>query len=80
MKDTYLRGDIFLADLGEGVGSEQRGRQPVLIVQNDVGNKFSNTLIIAAISSSINNKAHLPTHHILIFNGIICFYFFQALL
>lgn len=63
MNNTYLRGDIFLADLGEGVGSEQRGRRPVIIIQNDVGNKFSNTLIIAAISSSIKHKSHLPTHH-----------------
>lgn len=64
MNNTYLRGEIYLADLGEGVGSEQRGRRPVIIVQNDVGNKFSNTLIIAAISSSIKHKSHLPTHHI----------------
>ncbi len=55
------RGDIFYADLSPVVGSEQGGVRPVLIVQNDVGNKFSPTIIIAAITSQIN-KAKLPTH------------------
>ncbi len=55
------RGDIFYADLSPVVGSEQGGVRPVLIVQNDVGNKFSPTVIIAAITSQIN-KAKLPTH------------------
>ena len=61
MNNTYLRGEIYLADLGEGVGSEQRGRRPVIIVQNDVGNKHSPTVICAAITSRMN-KAKLPTH------------------
>jgi mRNA interferase MazF len=55
------RGDIFYADLSPVVGSEQGGIRPVLIVQNDVGNKFSPTIIVAAITSQIN-KAKLPTH------------------
>jgi len=55
------RGDIFYADLSPVVGSEQGGVRPVLIVQNDIGNKFSPTVIIAAITSQIN-KSKLPTH------------------
>ncbi|MEA4816735.1 MAG: type II toxin-antitoxin system PemK/MazF family toxin [Lachnospiraceae bacterium] len=55
------RGDIFYADLSPVVGSEQGGIRPVLILQNDIGNKFSPTVICAAITSQIN-KAKLPTH------------------
>ncbi|RCX12376.1 mRNA interferase MazF [Anaerobacterium chartisolvens] len=55
------RGDIFYADLSPVVGSEQGGIRPVLIVQNDTGNKYSPTVIAAAITSQIN-KAKLPTH------------------
>ncbi len=55
------RGDIFYADLSPVVGSEQGGIRPVLVVQNDVGNKYSPTIIAAAITSQIN-KAKLPTH------------------
>lgn len=55
------RGDIFYADLSPVVGSEQGGTRPVLVVQNDVGNKYSPTVIAAAITSRIN-KAKLPTH------------------
>lgn len=55
------RGDIFYADLSPVVGSEQGGVRPVLIVQNDTGNKYSPTVIAAAITSQIN-KAKLPTH------------------
>lgn len=55
------RGDIYYADLSPVVGSEQGGIRPVLIVQNDVGNKFSPTVIAAAITSKIN-KAKMPTH------------------
>lgn len=55
------RGDIFYADLSPVVGSEQGGIRPVLIIQNDIGNKFSPTVICAAITSQIN-KAKLPTH------------------
>ncbi len=55
------RGDIYYADLSPVVGSEQGGVRPVLIIQNDVGNKYSPTVIAAAITSKIN-KAKLPTH------------------
>ena len=55
------RGDIFYADLSPVVGSEQGGIRPVLIVQNDVGNKYSPTVIAAAITSQ-RDKTKLPTH------------------
>jgi len=55
------RGDIYYADLSPVTGSEQGGNRPVVIIQNDIGNKFSPTVIIAAITSKIN-KAKLPTH------------------
>lgn len=55
------RGDVFYADLSPVVGSEQGGVRPVLVIQNDIGNKYSPTVIIAAITSQIN-KAKLPTH------------------
>ena len=55
------RGEIYYADLSPVVGSEQGGIRPILIVQNDIGNKYSPTVIVAAITSQIN-KARLPTH------------------
>ena len=55
------RGELYYADLSPVVGSEQGGLRPVLIIQNDVGNKYSPTVIIAAITSQIQ-KAKLPTH------------------
>lgn len=55
------RGDVYYADLNPVVGSEQGGVRPVLIIQNDIGNKYSPTIIVAAITSKIN-KAQLPTH------------------
>ena len=61
MDVTVRRGDIYYADLSPVVGSEQGGVRPVLIVQNDIGNKHSPTAIAAAITSQIN-KARLPTH------------------
>ena len=58
---TVKRGDIYYADLSPVIGSEQGGVRPVLIVQNDVGNRFSPTVIAAAITSQ-KDKARLPTH------------------
>ena len=58
---TVKRGDIFYADLSPVVGSEQGGIRPVLIVQNDVGNRYSPTVIAAAITSQ-KDKSKLPTH------------------
>ncbi|MDO5026405.1 MAG: type II toxin-antitoxin system PemK/MazF family toxin [Tissierellia bacterium] len=55
------RGDLFYADLSPVVGSEQGGVRPVIIVQNNVGNKYSPTIIIAPVTSQMN-KAKLPTH------------------
>ena len=61
MCEEVKRGDIYYADLRPVVGSEQGGIRPVLIVQNDVGNRHSPTIICAAITSKMN-KAKLPTH------------------
>lgn len=55
------RGDIYYAALKMGIGSEQNGYRPVLIIQNDTGNKYSNTVIVAAITSKTTKK-NLPTH------------------
>ncbi|MFA9556649.1 type II toxin-antitoxin system PemK/MazF family toxin [Evansella sp. AB-rgal1] len=55
------RGDVYFADLSPVVGSEQGGIRPVLIIQNDIGNRFSPTVIVAAITAQIQ-KAKLPTH------------------
>ena len=61
MLGTVRRGDIYYADLSPVVGSEQGGMRPVLIVQNDIGNRYSPTVIAAAITSR-TGKARLPTH------------------
>ncbi|MEX0380100.1 type II toxin-antitoxin system PemK/MazF family toxin [Leuconostoc sp. MS02] len=61
---AVMRGDVFYADLKQGIGSEQSGVRPVLIVQNDVGNANSPTTIVAAITSQIS-KPKLPTHVLL---------------
>ncbi len=61
MPASVLRGEIYYADLSPVVGSEQGGIRPVLIVQNDVGNRHSPTVIAAAITSQ-REKTHLPTH------------------
>ena len=58
---TYLRGEVYFADLSPVIGSEQGGERPVLIIQNDTGNRHSPTVICAAITSKMN-KAKLPTH------------------
>ena len=58
---TVKRGEIYYADLSPVVGSEQGGIRPVLIIQNDVGNRYSPTVIAAAITSRLD-KAKLPTH------------------
>lgn len=59
--DEIKRGELYYADLSPVIGSEQGGVRPVLIVQNDIGNKYSPTVIVAAITSQIN-KAKIPTH------------------
>jgi len=55
------RGDVYYADLNPVIGSEQGGVRPVLVIQNDIGNRYSPTVIVAAITSKIE-KAKLPTH------------------
>ena len=61
IREEIKRGDIFFADLSPVVGSEQGGLRPVLVVQNDIGNKYSPTVIVCAITSKLS-KAKLPTH------------------
>lgn len=61
INDMIKRGELYYADLSPVVGSEQGGIRPILIVQNNTGNKYSPTIIAAAITSQIN-KAKLPTH------------------
>ena len=61
----YRRGDIYLADLNPIFGSEQGGVRPVLVLQNNVGNYFCPTLIVAPLTSRINKKPNQPTHYLL---------------
>lgn len=61
MTTIVKRGDIFYADLSPVIGSEQGGIRPVVVIQNDLGNRYSPTVIVTAITSQIN-KAKLPTH------------------
>ena len=63
MNKTYKRGEMYYTDLGKGVGSEQEGYRPVIIIQNDVGNRHSPTVIVASITSRTSGKAKLPTHY-----------------
>lgn len=62
MERNIRRGDIFYAELNPVIGSEQGGTRPVLIISNNTGNRHSQTVIIAAITSRIHTKAKLPTH------------------
>ena len=62
MSRKYLRGEIYYADLDPVVGSEQMGTRPVLILQNNVGNHFARTVIVAPITSRIHTKSKIPTH------------------
>ena len=61
----YSRGDIYYANMEPHVGSEQGGDRPVVVLQNNTGNKHSPTLIIATITSRVDKKRHLPTHVLL---------------
>lgn len=62
MERVYLRGEIYFADLDPVIGSEQGGIRPVLILQNDMGNRYSSTVIAAAVTSRVEIGRHLPTH------------------
>ena len=63
MKDFYRRGEIYYAELEEGVGSEQQGRRPVVIVSNDLGNRHSPTVLIAPLTSHTSRRDNIPTHY-----------------
>ena len=62
MAEKIKRGEVYFTDLGHGSGSEQAGRRPVIVLQNDIGNRFSTTVIVAALTSKVNVKARIPTH------------------
>ena len=62
MAKTCYRGELYYADLGKGVGSEQEGYRPVVIIQNNMGNKYSPTVIVAPVTTNHETKAKLPTH------------------
>ncbi len=70
MMRRIKRGEIYYADLGVTVGSEQRGIRPVLIIQNNVGNKYSPTTVVAPINSKIGKKSHQPTHVPIVCDGL----------
>ena len=62
MDRTIKRGNLFYAELTHGIGSEQNGCRPVLVIQNDTGNKHSDTVIVAIITSKTERKYIMPTH------------------
>lgn len=69
MNTSYRRGDVFLVNFGHPFGSEQGGTRPAVIIQNDVGNYYSPTLIVVPLTTSQKNSG-LPTHVHFLFNGI----------
>lgn len=71
MTDDIKKGDIYYASLNPIIGSEQSGNRPVVIVQNNIGNKYSPTVLIAPITSKVNSKPNLPTHIFIKKNGKI---------
>lgn len=62
---TFKRGEIYIANLNPFVGSEQGGTRPVIILQNNIGNYFSPTLVVAPLTSKVKYKKKLPTHYII---------------
>lgn len=62
-KQTYHRGDIYLADLSPVCGSEQGGMRHVIIIQNDTGNKHAPILIVATVTARVDKKTNQPTHY-----------------
>lgn len=65
MKQQIMRGDVYYAYLDYGIGSEQSGYRPVLVIQNNIGNRFSPTIIVTSLTGKIKGKKTLPTHHVL---------------
>ena len=64
----YLRGDIYYADMEPHIGSEQGGTRPVVVLQNDVGNRYAPTLIVATVTSHTEKKRYQPTHVLIAHN------------
>ncbi|MCI3216432.1 type II toxin-antitoxin system PemK/MazF family toxin [Faecalibacterium sp. BCRC 81149] len=64
----YLRGDIYYADMEPHIGSEQGGNRPVVVLQNDVGNRYAPTLIVATVTSRTEKKKYQPTHVLIAHN------------
>ena len=64
----YLRGDIYYADMEPHIGSEQGGTRPVVVLQNDVGNRYAPTLIVATVTSHTEKKKYQPTHVLIAHN------------
>lgn len=62
---AYRRGDIYYADLNPVCGSEQGGLRPVVVIQNNIGNKYAPTLIVAMVTTKTTKKANLPTHYLI---------------
>ena len=62
---VYHRGDILLVDLTPAVGSEQAGKRPVVVIQNNIGNKYSTTLIVAVLTTRTRKKLKQPTHYLI---------------
>ena len=62
MAKPYYRGELYYADLGKGIGSEQEGYRPVVIIQNNMGNKYSPTVIVAPVTTNHDAKTKLSTH------------------
>ena len=65
MSAPCKRGEMFYADLSPYIGSEQGGRRPVIVIQNDTGNKHAPTLIVATVTTRIHKKANMPTHFVI---------------
>ncbi len=62
---VYRRGDIYYVDLSPVKGSEQGGFRPVIVIQNNTGNRYSPTLIVAIVTTKVNKKVSFPTHHLI---------------
>lgn len=71
LKRSIKRGDIFIADFNEATGSVQSGLRPVVVIQNNTGNRFSSTVIVATITSKIQKKREMPTHIVVDVDGLI---------
>lgn len=71
LKRSIKRGDIFIADFNEANGSVQSGLRPVVVIQNNTGNRFSSTVIVATITSKIQKKRDMPTHIVVDVDGLM---------